>query len=49
MTPQEFVKYIATDWVESSQDKKIVQLNDYIRLAKLILKEQENNLAFGEG
>lgn len=41
MNPQEFVEYVANDWVELSHDKVRVQRDDYIRLAKKILAEQQ--------
>lgn len=41
MTPLELVEYIANDYVELSHDKIKVQRDDYIRLAKKILAEQQ--------
>ena len=41
MTAQEFVEYVAKDWVELSHDKVRVQRDDYIRIAKKILAEQQ--------
>jgi hypothetical protein len=38
----EFTRYIANDWVESSYEKVRVQRDDYIRMAKKLLEELEN-------
>lgn len=35
----DFIKYVANDYIESSHDKVLVQRNDYIRVAKGLLKE----------
>lgn len=38
---EEFVHYIATDYVELSQDKIRIQRDDYIKLARKVLNETE--------
>lgn len=40
----EFARYVANDWVESSHEKVQVQRDDYIRRAKKLLEELENDL-----
>lgn len=39
MTPEEFVRYVANDYVEMSHDKVLVQRNFFIKLAKQIEKQ----------
>jgi hypothetical protein len=36
---ESFVRWIASDWVESSYDKVRLQRDDYIKRAKLLLNE----------
>ena len=38
----DFVRYIATDYFELSYEKVRVQRDDYIRMAKKLLEELEN-------
>ena len=40
MTAEQFVQYVATDYIELSQDKIRVQRDDYIRIARQI-KERD--------
>lgn len=43
MTAEEFVCYIANDYVELSQEKVRIQRDDYIKQARQILDETVSN------
>lgn len=45
---EDFVRKVATDWVESSQDKIVVQRDDYQRKAKWLLDRLDVPLVEGE-
>ena len=36
MTAEQFVQYVATDFIELSQEKVLIQRNDYVRIARQI-------------
>ena len=39
---EEFVRYVATDWIEMSCEKVIVQRNDFVKRAKNLLERINN-------
>jgi len=39
---EDFVRYVATDWIEMSCEKVVVQRNDFVKRAKNILERINN-------